>query len=566
MGIPMRLRDPRPLLLVCATFIAACVGQIGTEDEGVGGPGDGPGHGPDGHGDAPLCEVLDPGSSPIRRLTRVEYDNTVRDLLGDTTHPARGFVAEEEANGFDNQAAALNVTQLLAEQYLEAAEALAAKAVEDLPGLTQCADGLADEACAASFIERFGARAFRRPLSDDEKLAYQNLWSAWTAEGQATAIRIVLTAMLQSPHFLYRVELGMPDPVQGGDDVVRLTSHELASRLAYLLWNSMPDEALFAAADAGELDSREQIATQAERMLADPRARDAVSNFHDQWLGLQGIESVTKDLEANPTYDESLRPLWKAETEAFVNHVVFEGDGDLTALFTAPYTMANDKLAAFYGVSGPSGSDLEKVDLDPAQRAGIFTQASLLAVNAQSNQTSPVFRGKFVREKLLCQILPPPPDDIDINPPAVDPSATTRERYAAHASDPACAGCHNLMDPIGFGFENYDAVGLYRTQEGTLPVDASGEVLGADDADGTFVGAVELAKQLAESDTVRQCVVTQWFRFGYGRAEEKKSDGCTLGVLNDAFEASGWKIESLLLALTQTDAFAYRRAVKGGSQ
>jgi hypothetical protein len=245
--------------------------------------------------------------------------------------------------------------------------------------------------------------------------------------------------------------------------------------------------------------------------------------------------------------------------------VIFDGEGDLSTLFTAPYTMANAQLAEFYGVTGPSGAELEKVELDPAQRAGIFTHASVMAINAQSNQTSPVFRGKFVREKLLCQILPPPPDDIDINPPAVDPEATTRERYEAHTTDPACAGCHNMMDPIGFGFENYDAVGLYRTKEGTLPVDASGEVVGADDADGEFVGAVELAKQLAESDTVRQCVVTQWFRFGYGRAEEK-ADDCTMDVLNEAFAASEWKIEALLLALTQTDAFVYRRAVKGGSQ
>ena len=563
MSLDMRLRDPRPLLLVCATFIAACVGQIGSDEDTVGGSGDGPGNKPDGHSDEPVCEVLDPGSSPIRRLTRVEYDNTVRDLLGDETHPARGFVAEEEANGFDNQAAALNVTQLLAEQYLEAAEALASAAVEDLPGLTGCADGASDAECAAHFIETFGKKAFRRPLSEDEQTAYQNLWAAWTAEGQQTAIRIVLTAMLQSPHFLYRVEFGMPDPVEEG--IVRLTDHELASRLAYLIWNSMPDDELFVAAESGKLANREEIAAQAERMLADPRAHDAVANFHDQWLGLQGVESVTKDLEANPTYDESLRALWKQETEAFVNHVIFEGEGDLGTLFTAPYTMANDKLADFYGVSGPGGAELEQVDLDPAQRAGILTQASVMAVNAQSNQTSPVFRGKFVREKLLCQILPPPPDDIDINPPAVDPSATTRERYEAHKNDPACSGCHNLMDPIGFGFENYDAVGLYRTKEGTLPVDASGEVVGADDADGKFVGAVELAKQLAESDTVRQCVVTQWFRFGYGRAEEK-ADDCTMGVLNEAFAASDWNIESLLLALTQTDAFAYRRAVKGGSQ
>jgi hypothetical protein len=545
-------------LLGCAIFVAACVGQIGDGVEG----------GIDSVGEkkSPQCAVLDPGTSPIRRMTRVEYDNTVRDLLGDDTRPAQGFVAEEESLGFNNQAKALNVTQLLAEQYLEAAEALASEAVKDLPGLTGCDDALADAACAEQFIVDFGTKAFRRPLGADEVERYRTLFDVWSGDGFETAIRMVVTALLQSPHFLYRVEFGMPDPVQG--DVVELTQHEVASRLSYLLWNSMPDDELFAAASAGKLASREEISAQASRMLADPRAREAVQNFHTQWLGLGAMDAVVKDEQTYPSYDDSLRELWTAETEAFVSHVVFDGEGDVATLLSAPYTMVNAELADFYGMTGgPSGAAFEKVALDPEQRAGFLTHASVMAINAMTNQTSPVHRGQFVRERLLCQVLPPPPDDVDINPPAVDPTATTRERFAQHSEDPACAGCHQLMDPIGFGFENYDGIGLWRTKEGTLAVDASGEVVEAGDATGSFVGAVELAQQLADSDMVRECVTTQWFRFGFGRPEEE-ADACSIDTIYEAFEASGWDIQTLLLALTQTDAFLYRRAVvaEGGSQ
>ena len=540
-------------LLLCAVSVAACVGQIGDRDEG--GPGD------DGTGEAksPQCANLDPGTSPIRRLTRVEYDNTVRDLLGDETHPAQSFAAEEESLGFNNQATALNVTQLHAEQYLEAAEALAATAVEDLGKLTGCDPAEKSEAeCAEAFIVGFGKKAFRRPVDAEELERYRTLFDVWSGDGYQTAIRIVLTAILQSPHFLYRVEFGMPDPVE--EDVVELDQYEVASRLSYLLWNSMPDDELFSAADAGKLESREEIRAQAERMLADPRARQAVANFHAQWLGLGGMDSLVKDTEMYPSYDDSLRELWKSETEEFVNHVVFDGDGDMTTLFTADYTLANAELAGFYGLSGPGGAKFEKVAVDAEQRAGFLTHASILAINAKTNQTSPVHRGQFVRERLLCQILPPPPDDVDINPPAIDPDATTRERFSQHSEDPACSGCHQLMDPIGFGFENYDGIGLWRTKEGTQTVDASGEVIDGGDAAGEFVGAVELARRLAESETVRQCVTTQWFRFAFGRAEEE-ADSCSIDTAYEAFEASGFDIQTLLLALTQTDAFLYRKAV-----
>lgn len=540
----------RHLLLGATLVLAACTGTIGDPPDGL------------KQSQEALCaSTLEPGESPIRRMTRVEYNNTVRDLLGDDTEPANGFVVEEEALGFNNQASALGVTQLLAEQYMEASEEIAARAAEDLPALVGCAAEAMDEACAEAFIESFGARAFRRPLDGSEISRLLGVFQ-WGSEQYdfSTGVQLVVQAVLQSPHFLYRVEFGMPDPTQG--DVVALNHYEIASRLSYLIWNSMPDQELFDAAGGGRLGTPDEIAEQARRMLDDPRARTAVKNFHTQWLELRTIETINKDPAIYPEYSEALRPLWKTETEAFLDYVVFDGEGDVATLLTADYSVMNAELAAFYGVDGPAGDGWEKVSLDPTQRAGLLTHASVLAKNAKPNQSSPIHRGKFVRERLLCQMLPPPPNDIEIKPPDVDPSATTREKFSEHSTNPACSGCHKLMDPIGFGFEHYDGIGQWRDTDHGFAVDASGELADTlePDIEGAFDGAVELAKRLADSDQVRQCVATQWFRFGYGRAEQQ-ADQCTVKQVFDAFAAADYNIKELLVALTQTEAFLYRHKV-----
>ncbi|WP_437900119.1 DUF1592 domain-containing protein [Sorangium sp. So ce124] len=519
-------------------------------------------------GEAPRCAEIRPGASPLRRMTRFEYNNTVRDLLGDDSAPADAFVVEEEALGFNNQAAALGVTQLLAEQLMKASEAIAARAAKDLGKLLPGCDPVVQgpDVCAAELIERLGKRAFRRPLAPAESERLARLFASGNDEhGFSTGVELVIQAMLQSPHFLYRVEHGMPDPA--GEGVVALSDHEIASRLSYLLWSSMPDDALFAAADAGELSTAEQIAAQARRMLEDPRARAAVANFHAQWLQLSNIDTLTKDPAVYPGFHAGLPALLRAETEAFLDHVVFEDDaGDVATLLTAPYSLMNAELRAFYGLGAAGGAEapgeLSVVPLDPAQRAGFLTQASVLAVLAKPDQSSPVHRGKFVRERLLCRTLPPPPPDVDIQPPPVRDGIPTRRQFERHAEDPACAGCHRLMDPIGFGFERYDGIGLYREVDQGVPVDASGEIVGSRDIDGPFDGAVELAHRLAESDEVRQCVATQWFRFGYGRAEQAE-DECSMRQIQAAFAESGYNIKALLVALTQTDAFRYRRAARG---
>ncbi|WP_437678359.1 DUF1592 domain-containing protein [Sorangium sp. So ce131] len=554
MAEPRALRWPIGLLL-----LAACTGQFS----------DIPGQAGDGEATSPLCTTIQPGESPLRRMTRVEYDSTLFDLLGDDSHPARSFVAEEESLGFNNQAAALVVSPLLAEQYMQAAESIAERAVDKALGeAPSCRDAAAGAACrdeVAAFITSFGKRAFRRPLAADETAELVGLFEAGLALGEApddarTGLSLVLQAMLQSPHFLYRVEFGMPDPVDEG--VVPLSSYEIASRLSYLLWGTMPDTVLFEAAERGALGTAEEVAAQARRLLDHPRAREAVKNFHRQWLGLAKIDDIVsdgKDLELYPDYSDALLPLFKAETEAFLDHAIFEENASVTTLFTASYSMMNRELAEFYGVEGgPKGDAFERVSLDPSQRAGFVTHAGLLSLYAKKDRSSPVHRGRWVRQSLLCQIPPPPPDNIP-ELPMKDTTKTTREQFAQHVSDPGCKSCHTLLDPVGFGFEHYDALGRWRDKENGIPVDASGE-LTQTDVDGPFDGAVELAHRLGDSEQVRACVVKQWFRFGHGRAEQSE-DSCSLAQATEAFEASHYNIKALLVALTQTDAFRYRREI-----
>jgi hypothetical protein len=536
-----------------AALGAACTGTIG-DDGGA----------PEDIGEVAdsLCVV----ETPIRRLTRAEYNNTVRDLLGDTTHPADVLPPEEEVKGFDNQAAALTVSNLLVEQYMKVAEDVSVRATADVEAILPGCSPSEGDSCALAFIEHFARRAFRRPLEPEEVDRLKGLFDWAMADVDLgtfeDGIQVVIQEVLQSPSFLYRPEFGGGEPIAG--DVVQVTSWEMASKLSYMLWNSMPDDELFAAAEQDALVGKEQIAAQARRMLEDPRAKDAIRNFHRQWLLLKHLGSVTKDATLYPTFDSGVHPaLWQEEVERFVEHVVLEGDARLETLLTADFSFMNQDLAAFYGadVEGAvSSSAFERVDVDPERRAGLLTMAALMAALAKLDQTSPVFRGKFVREQLMCDSLPLPPNDLVITPPQLDPEKTTKEQFEEIGANPDCAPCHNLMNPIGFVFEHYDAIGQWRDTQNDKPIDAVGEVIETRDIDGTYDGAIELAAALADSQQVADCVVSQWFRFSYNRTVTE-NDGCNLDPLKEVFSASDGSIKELLVALTQTNAFLYRRQV-----
>lgn len=504
---------------------------------------------------------IDPGPALIRRLTRAEYDRTVRDLLGDDSRPARGFAPEEEMLGFDNNAASLQVTPLHAEQFMEAAEALAARAVEDLEALLPCDPGeIGADACARQFVRAFGRRAWRRPLSDAEAERLTALFAVAAESGDegafARGARMVIEALLQSPYFLYRIEIGEPVPDRPG--LRKLDGFEIASRLSYLIWGSMPDDALLTAADAGELSTADQVAAQARRMMADPKARDGLLAFFDQWLRLDEVRAIDRDPMYFPDWRAGWRTLWYEETRRFLEHLLWSGEATLGDLLAASYTFVNGPLAEFYGIEGVEGPEWVKVALDPARRAGLLTQASVLALTSKPNTTSPVFRGLFVRDRLLCTPLPPPPADLVVVPPDPDPELTTRERYREHSQNEACAGCHRLIDPVGFGFEHFDALGRWRDTENGRPIDATGELLATLDADGPFDGAAELSRRLAASEHVQRCVTRQFFRFAFGRGETP-ADRCAIEALFRDYAESDQDFLVLVERLVRTDAFRYRR-------
>ena len=550
--------------LVATAMLLGCSGVIADPAiEGGGGPG-GRGPGGGGAGEPLLCdEGPHPGRSPLRRMTRIELDQTLADLLGDDTGPAHRLLQEELGSGFSNNAEVRTVSELVAEQYLAVAEDVARRASADLPALLGCDPATGEDACVESFVESFGARAWRRPLDADERTRLMTVFtSSRDRWGTRTAVELVLEVMLQSPHFLYRVELPPPGAEPG--DVVRLDGYQVASRLSYMLWSTMPDEALFAAAEAGELDTNAGVAEHARRMLDDPRANAPLLRFFDEWLQLSALEGLAKDTEVYPDWQPEIADLFREETHAFIREVWQNEGASFETLLTADFTMVNAELAEFYGMTAPAGTEYVRVPVDPTRRAGLLTHGSFLAGHSKVHETSPIHRGMFVRAGLLCGDVPPPPPGIDPIAPDPDPSLTLRERLEEHRTDPVCGSCHALLDPIGFGFENFDSTGRWRDEEAGRAVDASG-FLQDTDVDGEFVGAVELAHRLAGSEQVSDCMVRQWFRYGYGRTESIRDDTCSLDQLEDAFDSAGGDLRELVIALTQSDAFLYRAADTEGS-
>ncbi|MEM9457763.1 MAG: DUF1592 domain-containing protein [Myxococcota bacterium] len=501
------------------------------------------------------------GPAPLRRLTATQYDHTIRDLLGIETTLADSFADDERIGPFRSNGTT-PVATLQVEQYQVAAEAIAAEAVEDLGPLVACDPTVSGPTeCGRTFIESMGRRAYRRPLTPQEHEILESVFTAGLdAGGFSEGIQSVLETMLQSPAFLYHLELGDPEHPTGRDDIVALTAYEIASRLSYLVWNSMPDDALLDAAAAGQLGDPEQIDAQLDRMWADPRAGDALADFHLQWMAADELDELQKDPEHYPDFNAELAAALEDEIRGFVSWTFEHGDGDLSTLLTAAITPSRDpQVLALYGLDPSEGQGVgEPTPLDPERRAGLLTLPGVLAQHAHANQSSPVHRGVMVRQNLLCQSLAPPPEDVDNVPSDPSPDATTRDRLEEHTQNPECRACHELIDPIGFGFEHYDALGAYREQDAGRPIDASGELVATDGLDGPFIGAVELSHRLAESNEVQQCVTQQWFRYALGRLEVDDDD-CTLTLAHQAFETSGGDVRALVRALVRSDSFRFIR-------
>ena len=516
-----------------------------------------------------------PHSSPLRRLTRTQYINTVQALFPgrDLSEVASVMPADATAHGFENAAAMQVPSPALIEGYQRAALAITRSVFADTPTtaqtLGQPIPAAREDALALgrATIEAYGPRMFRRPMTDDERERYVELFEgSFEDTGNLdddfiVALAVAVQAMMQAPAFLYIIEHGEGEAQAEPGEVIPLTSWELASRLSYLLWDSMPDDVLLAAAEDDALRTPEQIKAQVRRMLEAEPARAAVRGFHRQWLRFDDLLDETKDAATHPQWSQDLLDAAYEQLGRFVEASIFDGEGTVAALLTSHEFPVDARLASLLGVS-VSGEGWETIALPPEQRRGVLTLPGILAAQAHPVDPSPVLRGVFIRDRILCAPLPPPPDEVDAIPPADDPSEpkTNRDRYEQHSTDPECAGCHSLIDGIGFPFEHYDAIGAFRTEDRGFPIDASGELVAAGDADGAVDGPMELVDRLAGSTTVQHCVATQWFRYAFARdAEADGPDTCTTDDLQTALAESGGDIRELLVQIALSDGFRQRR-------
>jgi hypothetical protein len=515
-------------------------------------------------GTAPCTAGTPPPTTRLFRLTHAQYDNSVRALTGLDVRPSGDFPIDQNQAGFD-RGVDLQAGDVLGKAYRASAETLAAAVAADATAFARVVgcDPAAGNSCRDSFIAGFGRRALRRPLTDAERTTFVNLFGMGptlldgTADNFHKGVQVVVEAMLQAPNFIYRPELSTQ--VSGG--VVALSGYELASRLSFFLVNSPPDDALLDAAGAGMLATADGLAAQALRLIATDAAKATVRDFHHQWLVMDAYaNNLTKDAKY-PTVTPALAPVLADETERFIAEVTFTQGKGFRSLMTAPFTFVNSTTAPLYGVSGGSGSfgsTLTRVDLDPTQRAGLFTQLGFLATHAYSNQSSPIHRGAYLQRSVLCADIPDPPPNIPELPPLMA-TQTTRQQVDMHTAPGECAACHHVyINPVGFGFENYDAAGVFRTTENGVTIDATGTLAGTA-AKTPFTDGVSAAAAIAGSPEAQRCYSATWMRYAYGRAETA-ADMCAVQVLGGRLADDNYKITDLMVDITRTTAFMYRGA------
>ncbi|RKI60338.1 DUF1592 domain-containing protein [Corallococcus sp. AB049A] len=506
-----------------------------------------------------LCRsaARDPGRVTLHRLNRAEYDNTVRDLLGETGSPASSFPPDDHGFGFDNNADVLSMSPLLMEKYSHAAEAMVESAWTRGAFKTCVLDPAKPEACARDLLKTFARRAWRRPVTAEEVERLVAFVTLARQQGDApeVGVKLALRTVLVSPHFLFRVEL---DAAPTSTAPHPISDLELASRLSYFLWSSMPDEALLQAAEGGRLHEPEVLEAQVRRMLADPKAHALVDNFAGQWLYTRALDFAQP--ESRYGFDEPLRAAMRQEMQLVFQEFV-TSDHRFKDLLDAPFTYVNDRLATHYGLPKPGTQAMTRVELKGhPERAGLFGKGALLTVTANPDRTSPVKRGVWVLEQLLCKGPPPPPPDAGGLAPAVDPTLNIKARMAQHRVDPTCSGCHTLMDPLGFGMENFDPVGRWRTkEEGGALVDPSGELPGGK----SFNGVAEMRAVVKQDPDLSACMTRHLLTYALGRGAED-ADRCTVRDISQQAESRGGRLTDYILAIVRSDAFLQRRGEAEG--
>jgi hypothetical protein len=526
---------------------------------------------------------LNVASTPLSRLTNAQYVRSLNDLaLPVKLDASLGSSLPQESagiHGFVNEAANQVVDDKSVEQYEATARSAAKAIVAGLPklGIAACAsvnDAAGESACVSAFLDSFAMRAYRRPLASDEKSRLTDLYttsrSTWSF---AESLTLLTSVVLSAPQFLYRIELGS-DPTSKGPS--KLTGYEVASRLSYLVWGTLPDPALLASAKSGSLDTASGIADAADRLLKDPRATTGLLDFAAGWLRFNKFAAdapaSTKDKTLFPdsVYSDATSAALLTGLQRFAQDALFAEGGGVQKLLSSNKAWVSSASAGVYGANvTASGTDLVAVDLDPKQRRGLLTQAGLLAGFAHPTIQAPIQRGVFVLDHLLCAPPPPPPPMI---PPAPIKSATDVETnrqklMREHENQSGCKACHMRIDSIGFTFENYDAIGRYVTTEtvvddkgkkATLNVDGTGEINDSFDANGKFGNALELIDKLTKSEQVAQCFTVNFFRYALARDVDFDGDGCAIAATTDAVVKDQGSFRSLLLATLKSNAFRYR--------
>ena len=562
--------------LLSAAVLAGCTsGAI--EGTGIGpGPaaggsfanGGGPSNGGAGGSSGAPVNATDPGRVTMHRLNLAEYDNTMRDLLGTKTRPSVDFKFPQDDRGsdFDNTADVLTVSPLHLSSYNNAATALIAAALA-APAqrslLVSCDLSTGGATCARSALESFVPRAWRREVSSAELDKLLGLVTLAIGKGDSaeTGLQLALRAALLSPSFIYRPEI---DPSPASLTPHPLSEYELASRVSYFLWSSMPDGELFAAAKAGNLHEPGMLSAQVKRMLASEKAQALVDNFAGQWMYIRLVDEVAPNTTLFPQFDASLRAAFKAESQLLFREVAFNG---LPAdqLLTANFTFANDRLAKFYGLPAVGSDTPKRVDLssNPARR-GFLSHGGLLTVNSHSDRTSPVRRGKYVLTQILCSEIPPPPPTVNTTlAPDSTGQKTLRQVLETHVKSPACASCHSRMDPIGFAMEGYDAIGASRTMDGNLPVDTTGKLPTGEE----FKGLSELSDIIARDPGFPKCLASKVYTYALGRGlvltDPNHMDAAALSTLGTDFSKSGLKFQDLVAGVITSPTFLNRRGDGG---
>jgi hypothetical protein len=462
----------------------------------------------------------------------------------------------------------VSAVQSLSSLHLELYEEAATSLVDELMALPasdarrtavfNCEPAAADpKPCATDILRDFADRAFRRPVADAEVADYVALLDVAKAQGGTVndGLALGLRAILLSPHFLFRVEL---DTDAASPALHPVSDNELASRLSYAIWSTMPDTALRGAADGGTLHDPKELSKQVARMLQDPKAHALTTDFIGQWLKLRDLTTIEVNATAFPQFDSALRDGMIGETSRFFDEF-FQKPLPVSSILTADFTYVNARLASHYGMTAPAGTDFVRVSLNGTSRRGVLMQGSVLTVTSHPNRTSPVARGVWVLSRLLCSAPPPPPANVpklSESPPGATPDMTMRERLAVHRQVATCGACHNTIDPIGLGFENFDGIGVYRTSEGGKPIDAAGVL-----PDGTkFSGPSELADILTKPERgFDACMAQQMLTYMVGRGFDDDDGHAWSARIADAARPAGGSFAAAITSIVESDLFTQRR-------